>query len=213
MEMGGARGDDATPSVSYVPDMQQDAEAMLAEALEKGAQEADPDEVADADARLDELMNQVAEPADESRTSARDGTVATEQLTAVSMRTATPLLVTGRTVALNVRGIADEVVAELEPGVSPELVSMAVRNGDAVVVEYAANAPPLVVGILQRRIPETLHLKADKVHIEGESEVLVRSSQGALRIRQDGDVELAGRRLSAMSRGLFRLVGRVLRLN
>ena len=34
-----------------------------------------------------------------------------------------------------------------------------------------------------------------------------------MRIREDGDVEIVGSRIAAMSRGLFRLVGRVLQLN
>jgi hypothetical protein len=70
-----------------------------------------------------------------------------------------------------------------------------------------------VVGVLQTRIPRELTLKADKIHIDARHELLLRSGRGAMRIRQDGDVELVGSRISAMSRGLFRLVGRVLRLN
>ena len=44
-------------------------------------------------------------------------------------------------------------------------------------------------------------------------EVLIWAGRAALRIREDGDVELVGSRILTMSRGLFRIVGRVLRLN
>ncbi len=71
----------------------------------------------------------------------------------------------------------------------------------------------MVVGVLQTKIPTELILKAKKLHLEGEQEVLLRSGRGAMRIRQDGDVEIVGSRIAAMSPGLFRLVGRVLRLN
>ena len=49
--------------------------------------------------------------------------------------------------------------------------------------------------------------------IEAEREILIRSGRGAMRIREDGDIEVVGSRISTMSRGLFRIVGRVLRLN
>jgi len=129
------------------------------------------------------------------------------------MRTAVPVAVNGRQVQLRVRGVDGEVDGELAPGVAAELVKQAVVNRDAVILECLPDAPPLVVGVLQTRIPEKLTIKARQVHIEGEQEVLVRSGRGAMRIRSDGDVELVGSRIAAMSRGLFRLVGRVLRLN
>jgi hypothetical protein len=43
--------------------------------------------------------------------------------------------------------------------------------------------------------------------------VLRVAGRGAIRIRGDGDIEIVGSRISAASRGLFRLVGRILRLN
>ncbi|MEZ4311015.1 MAG: hypothetical protein R3F14_23480 [Polyangiaceae bacterium] len=43
--------------------------------------------------------------------------------------------------------------------------------------------------------------------------MLLRAGRAALRLREDGDVELVGSRISAASRGLFRIVGRILRLN
>jgi hypothetical protein len=73
--------------------------------------------------------------------------------------------------------------------------------------------PPLVVGVLQTRRPRELKLRAGTVTIEGEQEVLIRAGRAAIRLREDGDIEIVGSRISAASRGLFRLVGRILRLN
>jgi hypothetical protein len=50
------------------------------------------------------------------------------------------------------------------------------------------------------------------VVLEGEREILLRSGRGAIRIREDGDIEVVGSRISAASRELFRIVGRLLRL-
>ena len=188
---------------------------VLEEALERGEREADPVEVADADKRLDELLEKVAYPSKEDalQQAARTAPDQKGSLMGVAMRTATPIAVRGLAVDLRVRGVAETVTGELAGGVSPELVALAAKNGDAVVLECVPDAPPLVVGILQTRVPEELVLQARAVRIEAEQELLLRSGRGAIRIRGDGDIELVGSRISALSRGLFRLVGRVLRLN
>jgi len=187
---------------------------VLEEALARGKQQADPKEVAAADSRLEELLQKVGDPivADPVVESQAAG-VGSAVLAGVAMRTAVVVRVKGRVVALRCRGVEGEVDAELAPGVAREVVAQAAKNGDAVVVECAPDGPPLVVGVLQTRVPRELKIKAQKIHIEGEQEVLLRSGRGAMRVRSDGDVELVGSRISAMSRGLFRLVGRVLRLN
>jgi hypothetical protein len=97
----------------------------------------------------------------------------------------------GPPIKILLRGAVDPVDAELDDGVDHRLV----------------------VGLLQRKSPERITLKAAQVVIEGEREVLLKSGSAALRLREDGDVELVGSRIVSASRGLFRLVGRVLRLN
>ncbi len=111
------------------------------------------------------------------------------------------------------RGRAEPLDAELDEGVDRELVAWAMREGERVLIERAPQAPPLVVGLVQRRNPERITLKAGHVVIEGEHEILLKSGSAALRLREDGDVELLGSRIVSASRGLYRLVGRVLRLN
>jgi hypothetical protein len=190
-------------------------QATLANALERGARDADPKEVADADRRLDDLLEKVADPPVSVRSEAEAAPSPDKGpgLAGVAMRTATPVAVHGRAVELRVRGMSELVEGELAPGVAAELVAVAAKNGDSVVLECAPNMPPLVVGVLQTRIPDELVIKARTIHLDAEREVLLRSGRAAMRLRQDGDVEIVGTRIAAMSRGLFRLVGRVLRLN
>jgi hypothetical protein len=77
--------------------------------------------------------------------------------------------------------------------------------GGIVLVEEGP--PPLVVGMLQTRRPRELKLCAGTVTIEGKQEAIIRAGRAAIRLREDGDVEIVGSRISAASRGLFRLVG------
>ena len=189
----------------------------LLEEIERRGEHADPTEVADADRRLDELLEKVemvpeAAAASDSAVSESDE-VSAMRWPAVQTRTARVVNITADQVNLRVRGAAEPFSAKLAPGVSPELVSQAITNADHVVIECEADGSVYVVGVLQTRVPRELTLTADKIHIDARHELLLRSGRGAMRIRQDGDVELVGSRISAMSRGLFRLVGRVLRLN
>lgn len=198
-----------------------DDEGGVAELLEEVArrgEEADPKSVAEADEQLNELLEQVAESTAYPAVG-RAAAVATAAapspavLVGVPMRTARPVGLRGKRVVLAGRGVPDEIEVALAPGMSRELVERAVRARDAVVVECPPNEEPMVVGVLQTTIPRQLNLKASKIHIEAESELLLRSGRAAMRLRQDGDVEIVGSRIAAASRGLFRLVGRMLRLN
>lgn len=130
------------------------------------------------------------------------------------LRTGRPIAREGRVVLVEVRGPgAGEIGAAIAPGVEPELVDEAIERGDVVLVEVWPGEPPLVVGVLATRRTGTAVVKADRVVVEGREEVLLRAGSAAIRLRSDGDLELVGSRISATSRGLFRLVGRLLRLN
>jgi hypothetical protein len=130
------------------------------------------------------------------------------------VRTARLVAVEGRRATVALRG-RREVLAEIAPEVDPEIVADALAQGDSVLLEPGEGEGelPLIVGVLQTRRPREIRLKAAIVHIEGDEEVLLRSGRGAVRIRSDGDIEVVGSRISAASRGLFRIVGRMLRLN
>jgi hypothetical protein len=159
----------------------------------------------EADARgadgVDALLERVAAPAP----------IAAARLPALAMARVVRVEREGALVA--VRGRAEPVLASIGDDVDRELVERAAKVGDAVLVEVVEGEAPVVAGVVQRRIPPDIELRAATVTIEAEREVVLRAGRSALRIREDGDVELVGSRLLAMSRGLFRIVGRVLRLN
>ncbi len=121
------------------------------------------------------------------------------------------LSVDGTTALVARRGSKVGVPAVIDASVEPALVAEAAQDGGSVLVENGS--PALVVGVLQTRRPRELRLQAGTVSIEGEREVLIRAGRAAIRLREDGDIEIVGSRISAASRGLFRLVGRILRLN
>lgn len=136
------------------------------------------------------------------------------ELAPPALRTARVLRVLGGTVEIAWRGRHEPVRAVLAEGVDPDLVRRSVDDGSAVLVEQAPGDAPVVVGVVQTRLPSAVELRASTVTIDAEREVLLRAGgRAALRIREDGDVELVGSRILTMSRGLFRIVGRVLRLN
>lgn len=109
------------------------------------------------------------------------------------------------------RGSDARIPAIVAPGIESAFLEEVAEDGGSVLVEEGP--PPLVVGVLQTRRPREIKLRAGTVTVEGEREVLIRAGRAAIRLREDGDIEIVGSRISAASRGLFRLVGRILRLN
>ena len=112
-----------------------------------------------------------------------------------------------------VRGEDEPRDVTLDPDVDAAVVSDALEVGDRVMVEATEDGELVLVGVLRCRVPEKVKLVAPVVEIEADRELLLRSGKAALRLRDDGEVEIVGSRISAASRGLFRLVGRMLRLN
>jgi len=167
---------------------------MLAEPDQGEAAHAEPD----GHEPVERLLDQVAPPA---------GMLAGGG----GLRVARIVSVAGGAALIEWRGSASRVAAILAPGLEVELLEQAVEEGGMVLVEDGP--PPLVVGVLQTRRPRELKIRAGTVTIEGEHEVMIRAGRAAIRLRADGDIEIVGSRISAASRGLFRLVGRVLRLN
>jgi hypothetical protein len=132
---------------------------------------------------------------------------------APGLRSARVVSMPGTTIEITWRGQRDPVPAVLDEGVDRALIARAMAAGDAALVEVDASGQAVIVGVIQRRLPETVELKADKIVLDAEQEVTIRAGRAALRLREDGDVELVGSRISTLSRGLYRIVGRVLRLN
>jgi hypothetical protein len=175
------------------------AEAEIVEIEEAVAPQASPAGEA-ADPSIERLLAHVA-------------AVAPAPEVAPALRTARVVAIAAGTARITWRGLRDPVDAELDEGVDSELVQRAMENGDRVLVEIDPALGPLVVGVVQRRIPAKVEIRGETVVIEADREVVIRSGRGAMRIRDDGDIEVVGSRISTMSRGLFRIVGRVLRLN
>ena len=168
---------------------------------------------AEAEATTIEDEEEAVEPADRSIERLLAHVAVASPETPPALRTARVVAITGSSARITWRGLRDPVDAELDEGVDSELVARAMENGDRVLVEIDQELGPLVVGVVQRRIPAKVEIRGETVVIEAEREILIRSGRGAMRIREDGDIEVVGSRISTMSRGLFRIVGRVLRLN
>lgn len=134
-------------------------------------------------------------------------------IAAGGMRVATALRRERREVMLRLRGRGEELRVALAPEVEVEVIDDAIAGGDAVLVEVVAGEPPAVIGVLTRRRARATVVRGTTVTVDADEEVVLRAGRSALRLRADGDVELVGSRISATSRGLFRLVGRLLRLN
>ncbi|MBK8253719.1 MAG: hypothetical protein IPK82_13765 [Polyangiaceae bacterium] len=132
---------------------------------------------------------------------------------APGLRTARVTAVSGREALVVFRGGRTEIKAALSPEMDADLVEYALAEKESVLVEVGEAGEVFVVGLVQTKKPSEVHVTGEKVVVEGGREVLIRSGRAALRLREDGDVELVGSRISAASRGLFRIVGRILRLN
>ena len=153
---------------------------------------------------LEDILQKLAEqPAPAEAPSAREPSLRIARVTSVD----------GARCAIAWRGRDQSIAAEIAPEVERSLVVLALREGDSVLVEHTPGEAPLVVAVLQTRTPRVLHLKAARVEIEAETELLLRAGRSAFRLRDDGEVEVVGSRISVASRGLLRLVGRILRLN
>ncbi|WP_434047494.1 MULTISPECIES: hypothetical protein [Sorangium] len=184
------------------------AQAGASPAVEELEADAGAEEASDAPrVTLDDVLAEPAAPA-AAPLPARQA-----QPLGAAMRTARVASIAGRAAQILVRGMDGPIEAEVAPEVDPEVIADARARGDAVLVELCDGALPLIVGALATQRPKALHLKAETITIEGEQELLLRSGRGAVRIREDGDIEVVGSRISAASRGLFRIVGRLLRLN
>lgn len=132
---------------------------------------------------------------------------------AQGLRSARVVDLVGRRATVVLRGEDEAIDVELDVEVDAAVVAEALENGDRVMVEPDERGELAVVGVLRCRQPEVLKLRAETIELEAEREVRVKTGKAALRLREDGEIDLVGSRISAASRGLFRLVGRMLRLN
>ena len=201
---------DADPPTQADPPAGLAADSPAAPPAAPPAPSDETDQTAPPGSRLDDLLDRVAQPtlpAIERPSTAPPGP------SVASLRTARVTRVLDNRVELRMRGSDQTMVALIEEGVQRELLIDAMTNGGTVLVEMVPRKEPVVIGLIQTRLPSKVEIKAKDIVIDAEHEVLIRAGRAALRIREDGDVELVGSRILTMSRGLFRIVGRVLRLD
>lgn len=155
---------------------------------------------------LDELISGIGPEASPAR-------VETPQVRRPGLTVARLIGLDGRRATIAFRGERAPFPAELDEEVERELAVRALEQKSAVLVEIDEQGRAFVMGIVQTKRPREVVIEGESVRLEGAREVVLRAGRAALRLREDGDVELVGSRISAASRGLFRLVGRILRLN
>ncbi|HYQ02569.1 MAG TPA: hypothetical protein VER96_28045 [Polyangiaceae bacterium] len=97
--------------------------------------------------------------------------------------------------------------------VDRELLNQAMIDGQMLLSEWPERGTPLVVGVVHSKPPSKVRFAAEEIELDASRELLLRSGSAALRLRSSGEVELVGSRISAVSRGVMRLIGRLLRLN
>lgn len=107
----------------------------------------------------------------------------------------------------------DPFSATVAAEVDRALLNQALLDGQMLLCEWPERGTPLVVGVVHSKPPSKLRFAAEEIELDASRELLLRSGSAALRLRSSGDVELVGSRISAVSRGVMRLIGRLLRLN
>lgn len=116
-------------------------------------------------------------------------------------------------VLIRFRGERADRPALVAEEVETELLEEALRDGQHVLVMRSGSDEPLIVGVLYVRRPSTTRFSGEVLEIEASRSLTLRSGRAGVRLNADGNIEVVGSRISAASRGLMRLVGRVLRLN
>ena len=111
------------------------------------------------------------------------------------------------------RGDLVDTLVRIAPEVDRGLLELAARTGESVLVETGADGVPLVIGMLQTRPVGDLLLQATTITLAATKDITLVAGRAALRLRENGHVELVGTRISTISSGVLKLVGRLLRLN
>jgi len=180
--------------------------------------------IAEAPEAAEAVVDAAAEATDADRVDALAQLAPTEAAAPAATPRLSPGLRTGELVAaagakgprkieVRLRGRLDTIDATLAPEVDREIFDHAAEAGQSALIEIDEDGAAWIVGLVQTRVAEKIVLHADSVVLKGDSEIVLESGKAGMRLREDGDVELVGSRIMHMSRGLFRIVGRMLRLN
>lgn len=118
------------------------------------------------------------------------------------------VLTTQRPRAIRLHAATVHIEADQELSLSAGESFVQMRKGGLVTIAGAQE-------VSMRTSQGTVRVRKDgEIELDGKSEVLLRSSKSALRVRaEDEEIERIATQIRATSRGLFRIVGRLLRLN
>src|SRR5438874_433620 len=111
--------------------------------LEEEARPTDPDPIE----RILERVEPHPPSAETQRSPKKQGEVVP------GMRTARVAAMPSGKIQIAFRNAREPIDAKLADGVERELVALAMKNRDAVLVEVEPNGAPLIVGVVQTRIP------------------------------------------------------------
>lgn len=121
--------------------------------------------------------------------------------------------VQGASARVRFRGDLADSSVRIAPEVDRGLLELAARTGESVLVETSADGVAYVIGMLQTRPVGDLLLQASTITLAATKDITLVAGRAALRLRENGHVELVGTRISTISSGVLKLVGRLLRLN
>lgn len=118
----------------------------------------------------------------------------------------------GMTAEVSVLGADGAEWVEIAPHVDGGLVDRAMTERSLVLLgEW--NAQAHIIGLIQTRLPDQTLITGKNIVVEASEQLTLRSGRAAIALRSDGALEMVGTRIAATSRGVFRLIGRALRLN
>jgi hypothetical protein len=111
------------------------------------------------------------------------------------------------------RGELFDRAVRVAPEVDRTWLELAARSGETVLVETLPEMGSTVIGMIQTRPLTDLLLEAETITLAAKKDITLVAGRSALRLRENGHVELVGTRISQISSGVLKLVGRLLRLN
>lgn len=119
---------------------------------------------------------------------------------------------TGKDVQVQVLGHAPSQTATIADHMDLELVDRASAEGDLALLCHVDGCLQLI-GVVQTKLPRDTVIRGRNIVVEADEQLTLRSGRAAIQLRSDGAIEMLGTRIAATSRGVFRLIGRALRLN
>ena len=118
----------------------------------------------------------------------------------------------GRMAQVSTLGGDSEEWVAIAPHVDCDLIDRALSNR-ALALLAELNHQIHIIGLVQTSLAEQTLITGKTIVVEASEQLTLRSGRAAIALRSDGALEMVGTRIAATSRGVFRLIGRALRLN